>query len=271
MAVGRRQAGGELSSLDRGLRILTFIQDRGQVDVAEVIEELGVPSSSAYRYVRLLKNAGFLAEVDGQLLPSQRMADRSVGGSQHLVDVARPLLSWVRERTGLNVALAVRVHTAALCLDTRRSGAGSVAFAPGEVLALYAGASATPLLAIAPAPVQTQIVRGRLHRFTAATPDSAGLRGELARIRRQGYHVTRGWLTPGMTAVGVPVIVAGACLCALSLVAPDRDLAEVSEPLRLLRSAADELSARLPPALSSAWTLPDTDMPATGQEQADES
>lgn len=250
---------GELSSLDRGLRILAFIQDRGQVDVAEVIDGLGIPSSTVYRYVRSLRNAGFVAEVGGQLLPSERLADRSFGGSEHLLDVARPVLGWLRRRSGLNVSLTVRVHTAALCLDTRRSGTGSVAFHPGEILALYAGASATPLLALAPPAVQRQVLHGRLHRFTAATPDAAGLRGELELIRTQGFHVSRGWLTPGMTAVGVPLVVAGACLCAVSIIGRDRELVDVTEPLRLLRQAVDELAARLPQGQRIAWIPPGAD------------
>ncbi|WP_245645317.1 IclR family transcriptional regulator [Pseudonocardia acaciae] len=254
---GHGRRAGELSSLDRGLQILAYIQDHGQVDAAGIIAGLDIPSSTVYRYVRLLKNAGFVVDVGGQLLPSRRLADPSVAGSEHLVDLARPVLGRLRERSGLGCALTVRVHTAALCLDTRHSGSGSVAYHPGEVLALYAGASATPLLAMAPGPVRRQVLGARLHRFTAATPDAAALRAELVVIREQGYHVSRGWLTPGMTAVGVPVMVAGSCLCALSLIGTDRDLADTAGALELLRHAAGELVARLPKAPSIAWTPPE--------------
>src|SRR5690606_7308697 len=142
----------------------------------------------------------FLVEVGGRLLPSGRLSDRSAGRPEHLVDVARPVLGRLGARTGHNVALTVRVHTAALCLDTRRVGSGSVAFHPGKVLALYAGASATPLLAMAPPAVQRQVLGARMRRFTAITPDADQLRQELETVRRRGFHVTRGWLTPGMTA-----------------------------------------------------------------------
>ncbi|MGW0737688.1 IclR family transcriptional regulator [Streptomyces sp. NPDC002851] len=252
---------GELSSLDRGLRILAFIQDRGQAEVAEIIAGLGIPSSATYRYVRQLKNAGFLAEIDGRLLPSERLTDRPADGSGHLVDLARLVLTDLYRRSGLNVVLAVRVHTAALCLDTRRSGTGSVSFHAGQILSLYAGASAIPLLALAPGAVQRQVLRGRLQRFTAATPGAAALRAELATIRAQGYHVSHGWLAPGMTAVGVPVVVAGSCLCALSLVGRDEEMTDIAAPLELLRDAVGELTARLPQALSSAWIPPDPSEP----------
>ncbi|MCP3804982.1 helix-turn-helix domain-containing protein [Allokutzneria sp. A3M-2-11 16] len=247
-----RKASTELSSLERGLQILAFVQDHGQVDTAEIIAGLDIPSSSAYRYVRLLRNAGFLAEVDGKLMPSERLADSSEHRSEHLIDTARPLLTMLRRRSGLNVALTVRVHTAALCLDTRRTGTGSVAFRPGEILMLHAGASATPLLAAAPQVVQQQVLRGKLQRFTAATPDAAALRVELAAATERGYHVSRGWLTPGMTAVGMAVVVAGSCMCALSLIGRDGELTDVSDAVALLREAVDELSKSLP-----QWSSPD--------------
>ncbi|MFE5097534.1 IclR family transcriptional regulator [Streptomyces sp. NPDC056638] len=250
---------GELSSLARGMRILEFIQDQGQAQVAEVVEALAIPTSSAYRYIRLLKSAGFLAEVNGALLPTDRLTDRSVNRSEHLVDIARPVLTRLLRRSGLDVALTVRVHTAALCLDTRRGGSGGVALHPGEVLALHSGASATPLLATAPESVRRQVLQGRLQRFTAATPDAAALREELAGIRRRGYHVTHGWLTPGMSALGVPLIVAGSCLCTVSLVGRHAELADVTEPLALLRSAVDEIGVGLPHAVSRAWLSPDAE------------
>ncbi|WP_372588053.1 IclR family transcriptional regulator [Mycobacteroides abscessus] len=246
-----------LSSLDRGLRILTFIQDRGQVDIAEIIEQLCIPSSSTYRYIRVLQQAGFITEIDGKVLSTDRLTDPSSRGSDHLVSIARPILTRLGHESGLNVVLSVRVHTAALCLDARRSGLGSVGFHPGEILALYAGASATPLLAMAPQSVQQQVLSADMHRYTAATPDAATLASELAGVRRRGYHVTHGWLTPGMTSVGVPLIVGGTCLCALSLVGPHRALTDSTAPLTLLNGAIAEIGTRLPRALSTAWTPPD--------------
>lgn len=255
-----RKSASALSSLDRGLRILAFIQDRGQVDIAEIIEQLCIPSSSTYRYIRALQRAGFVTEVDGKVLSSDRLADPSSRESDHLVSIARPILTRLGRESGLNVVLAVRVHTAALCLDAWRSGRGSVGFHPGEILALYAGASATPLLAMAPQSVQRQVLSADPHRFTAATPDAATLASELAGVRRRGYHVTRGWLTPGMTAIGVPLIVGGTCLCALSLVGPHRALNASTASLVLLKSAVAEMGASLPRALSTAWTPPDEEV-----------
>ncbi|WP_016905914.1 IclR family transcriptional regulator [Streptomyces xiaopingdaonensis] len=258
-------AARELSSLDRGLLVLAFIQDRGQVDVAEIVAHLGLPSSSAYRYVRKLKRAGYVVEVGSRLLPSTRLADRATNDSIHLVDHARPVLGHLRAATGLTAAVSVRVHTAALCPDSRRSGPGSVAFLPGEVHTLYSGASATPLLAMAPRAVQQQVLQEPLHRYTTAAPGLGELRRELAVILRQGYHFSRGWLTPGMSAVGVPLVVGGRCLCALSLVGADHLLADVTEPVRLLQEAADMLAERLQQELPTAWTPPDRDDAATEQ------
>lgn len=262
MAIGHNAADGqrrakELSSLDRGLQILSFVQDRGWADAAEIIAALDVPSSSTYRYLRLLRKAGYLSEIDGKLMPSARLADRSEDRSGHLIDAARPVLTRLARRSGLNVALTVRVHTAALCLDTRRSGSGSMAFRPGEILTLYSGASATPLLAAAPEIIQRQVLRGGLRRMTAATPDTATLRAELAAAVGRGYHLTRGWLTPGMTAVGMPVTVGGSCLCAVSVSGRDADLAEHAAAAELLRRTVTDLVAALPQSPADAWAPPD--------------
>lgn len=248
---------GKLSALDRGLQILGFVQDNGRVTVAEIVAGLGIPSSSVYRYLGRLERAGYLVELDGQLLAGDRMADRSTDRRAHLMEFAQPVLNWLRGQSGLTVALTVRAHTAALCLDVRRGDGGWVAYHPGEVLALYAGASALPLLAMAPVAVRNQVLRAKIQRFTAATPDRAGLRTELDAIRRDGYAVSRGWLTPGMTAVGVPVVVDGGCVCALSLVGPDHALVEADLAVRWLHRGAEEISRRITGSAAPSWRLPD--------------
>lgn len=256
-APARRAVDGKLSALDRGLQILGFVQDGGPVTAADIIAGLYIPSSSAYRHIGLLKRAGYLVEMDGQLLAGDRMADRSTDRRVHLMEFAKPVLNWLRGQSGLTVALTVRAHTAALCLDVRRSGGGAVAYHPGEILALYAGASATPLLAMAPVPVQNQVLRAKIQRFTAATPDKVGLRAELATIRRDGYALSRGWLTPGMTAVGVPVLVDGGCVCALSLVGPDRELSDIEPAVQWLHRGAQEIAQRTTSTDATSWQLPD--------------
>jgi DNA-binding IclR family transcriptional regulator len=256
-APARRAPDGKLTALDRGLQILGFVQDNGQVTAADIVAGLDIPSSTVYRYLARLERAGYLVEMDGQLLAGDRMADRSTDRRAHLMEFAHPVLNWLRGQSGLTVALTVRAHTAALCLDVRRGRGGVVAYHPGEVLALYAGASATPLLATAPAAVRNQVLRAKIQRFTAATPDKVGLRAELATIRRDGYALSRGWLTPGMTAVGVPVLTDGGCVCALSLVGPDGELADADPAVQWLLRGAREIARRITDSDATSWQLPD--------------
>jgi DNA-binding IclR family transcriptional regulator len=247
-----------LSSLDRGLRVLALVQDRGRVSVAQICADLDMPSSTAYRYVRALQAAGFLMEQHGQLLPGGRMAEESTEGRSHLVDVARPVLRDLGARSGLTVALTVRVHSAALCLDTRRAASmrtTSLAYCPGEIRPLYAGASVTPLLAYAPDDVVDRALGAGLRPFTAATPSAEQIRAELPDIRARGFHITEGWINPGLWGIGVPVLTDGRCLCALSLVGPTPQ-ADPEGALVLLSEAVEQLQQRVPASLSSTWLPP---------------
>ncbi|MFB7718264.1 MULTISPECIES: IclR family transcriptional regulator [unclassified Nocardia] len=242
---GDHVANRELSPLDRGLRILSFIQDRGSVTAAEVIEATAVPSSSAYRYLRLLRSAGFVSEIDGALIPSARLADRCGHNHAELMRAVRPIAAGLAEQTGLDVALTVRVHCTAVCLDARQSGSATGALRPGAVHSLHAGAGVTPLLAVAPEPIRGQVLRGSLRRFTASTPDSVGLQGELAAAQTRGYHLSHGWLTPGRSAVGMPIMVAGAGVAALSMSGRSGELDDHIGAAILMRQALAEIVVAL--------------------------
>jgi DNA-binding IclR family transcriptional regulator len=248
---------GKLSSLDRGLTILNFVQNCGQTTMSEIAKGLDLPLSTTYRYVEAMTRRGFLMEINGSIAPSERLADRTTGRSTHLYDLAQPTLSFLRHRTELAAALTVRVHTAALCIDVRRAETGVLAYKPGQVLALYAGASATPLLAMAPRDLQRIVVRDMPRKFTDATPSSGELRAALAQIREDGFHCSRGWLTPGMTAVGVPVMTYGRCCCALSVIGPDQRIGDPNALAEQLKKAASDLANRIVQADGTSWLSPD--------------
>lgn len=254
-------AAGELASLDRGLQILAFVQDEGRASVAEICSKLALPSSTVYRYVRALEQAGFLVDQDGSMVPSGRLAESgSVGGGQHLVSLASGLLTALRDSSGLTVALTVRVHSVALCLDTRRSltmRTDRLAYCPGEIRPLYAGASVTPLLAYAPAKLVKQVLADGVRKLTAAAPDEQALMAQLHEIRETGHHTTTGWINPGLTGVGVPVLVDGRCICALSVVGPTQAVSISTEAKRLERAAA-QLSGLIGRVRATAWMPPST-------------
>lgn len=249
--------GDELAVLQRGLEILDFVQEQGSADVALIVQELKLPQSTAYRYVAVLKQAGYLSEVAGRVQPSGKLTEKPVKQSQHLVNLARPVLAGLCQQTRLSVTMTVRVHTTALCLDTIRAQALTLAFHPGTMLPLYAGASALPLLAWAPGQVLRATLEGPIRRYTARTPDREQICTEAHEARRRGHHISHGWLTPGHTAIGVPVLVGNHCLCALSLIRRGSPAASDVHAIDRLLAAAQELLQRLPDSHASVWLSAD--------------
>ena len=244
-----------LSSLVRGLEILDLVQRHSPIKPMEIAEESGLPLSTVYRYLKTLKGSGYLIELDGRLMPSQRLAEPGEHGN-HLVRYAASMLQQLASITQMTSVLTVRVHAAALCLDSVAvHPKHRIAFRPGGVRALHAGASAIPLLAYAPENLLRNVLEGDLRRFTSATPEREGILKAVEHTRREGYVVSEGHLTPGMVGFGVPVLVGGRCMCALSLVGPMKSLTMQDAAIHALRMGARQLADQMPIAvMEEAWS-----------------
>lgn len=252
-------AGRPTSSLVRGLQILDCVATLGRARVDDLATRVDLPLSTAYRYVRQLRDMGYLYEVDGFYTLGVNFTNgerrRETG---HLVRMAEPVMRGLRDATGEAVVLTVRVQTAALCLDRvmpqRRY---LMSFQRGAVRPLYAGASVLPLLAFAPADVVDDVLAGPLRRITARTPDRDALKREVARVREHGFAISRGEVDPGMVAVGVPVFRGRTCICALSVVGSEHSLAEgrLETAVRAVNEAGAELGTGLDSVDGAvAWT-----------------
>ncbi|GAB2563526.1 IclR family transcriptional regulator [Leucobacter ruminantium] len=246
MAESRRPV-GQYQSLQRGLQILQIVQDRGRMLISEVSEELGIPLSTVYRYATVLKQSGFALEIDGYLIPGERLTEHSEH-SPHLVSLASTVLKRLRVESGMSAVLAVRVNITAMCLAAELAHPRHrVSFSPGVVRSLYAGATALPLLAHAPDRVVRELLETELRPYTNATLTPEIVAPYLEQVRREGFAVSYGQVTPGMTGVGVPVLLDGKCLCSLSLVGGEYLGTDgLDQAVTLLKQGATELVARLP-------------------------
>ncbi|WP_171059512.1 IclR family transcriptional regulator [Arthrobacter crystallopoietes] len=233
--------------LSRGLALLHLVSFNSGISIRGLSEESGIPLATTYRVVGQLAAAGFVVEHEGQIHAGTRMAPAAISETPHLVEYARPPLRMAAMKSGLTAVLTVRVHTLALCLDVAAPrGAPSASFRIGETRPLYAGGSATPLLAFAKADVITRVLSGSLKRYTAQTPDETTLREKLERVRTLGYDITRGEVQPLWTGIGLPVLQNGEPICCLSLVGPSSGIGATEPFVELLREAAAELAASLP-------------------------
>ncbi|WP_026556662.1 IclR family transcriptional regulator [Arthrobacter sp. 35W] len=247
-----------LASLQRGLDMLALLNSNGPMRVDQMAVELDIPLSTAYRYVKLFKDSNFLFEIDGVYSPGLMISSRDEQSQkQHLVEMAGPVMARLQKATAETVILTVRVQSAALCLErlpARRSD--TLSFYRGSVRPLYAGASATALLAYAPTEVITSVRSGSLRRFTALTPTAERLGQILPAIRSQGYAVSEGEVDPFMVAVAAPVFRHGHCICALTVAGRQSSLSgeRLDDFVVMVRDAAKELSTALDSdAGSGAW------------------
>jgi len=245
-------------ALERGLRLLDVVVERGGLPVRDLAEAVGLPVSSTYRYVRQLRDAGYLYEAAGcySLGPKFESAPE-IQRAGHLVELAVPWLRRASDLTGETALVTVRILTAAVCLERVVPPAGSApSFHRGTVRALDAGASATVLLAYAPDEVVRSVVAASGYSRGETEEAVRAVRRRLAGIRRRRFVVSYGEVDEGMCAVAAAAFRYGECICGVSVVGPRDRLADerLDRATQVVCAAAAGLSTQLSSARGvSAW------------------
>ncbi len=240
------KSGGAQTSFGRGLDVLISIARNGQASVAELAEELDLPTSTAYRYVRTLREYGLVEESQGIYVPGWRMMEISGQHLTHtrLAELGVPHLRTLTHQASETSVLAVRAGSHAICLRQVVSPmAERHSFRINELLPLHTGAGQRVLLAYAPRPV-VEIVRDAMPGASDRSGDPEHLHRQLVDIRRDGFAHSRGEVQAGAVAVAVPVFADGEIACSLTLAGPDSRCGTddwLRRAIRLLRIAAKNL------------------------------
>lgn len=212
------------SSFERGLGVLITIAEQGDLSVEDIARELGMPSSTVYRYIRTLRDHEFIEEHAGRYTLGARLLKLSGHNLTHarLVEVGLGMLRDVAEGTSETAVLTVRVGAMAMCLrQVESSHPIRYAFRISQLLPLHAGAGQRVLLAFAPRAVVAKVLDGPLPRYTDQTHDRARLVHDLELIRHTGFAVSRGELNAGAIAVSMPVFSGGEIVCSLTVAGPE--------------------------------------------------
>lgn len=206
-------------TVERALALLATICDRGGANLVESARDCDLAPSTALRLLRTLETSGFVTKDDvGLYRPGTRIIQLGAAAlsNEPLVDLARPAMTELVEKTGEAVYLSVEGH--------RRT-------------ALYIG-----------------IVEGTHSvRHTSWVGRTVPLDGSAAGIALSGsipgdgYVVVERGVEADVTAIASPVYSQARVVAALSLVVPTyRVTAEqAAEHGRLLAIAAAVVSARL--------------------------
>ncbi len=249
MVASRRTVGVESARKVLQL-LLSFDAARPRAAVAELARAAGLPLSSAYRHLALLREQGLVEEDGGGLYrvtPRIHALARAADAASPLVALAQPVLARLAAETGATAVLFRvfgDVAMAVAAVEPRRPQ--HLSGVSGRSFPLHRGAPCKLLLASLPATVRAAV----LDRIERADPAERALRrareAELALIRRRGYAESHGEVDPGMWAVAAPVVQKRRTVAALWLALPERRL----DALR--RAALREATRAAAAALSKA-------------------
>ncbi len=224
------------------------IASRGELSIAEIATEVGVPASSVYRYVKSLRRLSLVEEHHGSYTPGWRLLEMSGQHLTHtkLAELGVSVLESIVEGTAETAVMTVRSGLNAICLRQVVSPHSlRYSFQINQLLPLHAGAGQRVLLAHAPEQVIAKVLGDRLARYTDKTLSRADLAQQLGRIRQQGQAISHGELNPGAVAIARPVFAGGEIICSLTVAGPETRCSSNAwkhQASQAVRAAADELA-----------------------------
>ncbi|MGI8313418.1 IclR family transcriptional regulator [Saccharopolyspora hattusasensis] len=243
--------------------LLETLGAHDELNATELSELLGEPRSSVYRMLRSLADIGWVDE--GTAKGSWRLGlqlFRLSSGAVQRMDVrriARPHMERLNKLTEQTVFLCIRHEWSAVCIE-RIEGlrVASLELQLGGSLPLQVGAAPQSLLAYADQDVldgwQVLAEQAELTGYTQESPRTAAeVLPKLDEIRRVGYSLSDGDVTPGVGAIGAPLydhsgeVRAALSVCGLRDFIFPSDSSVLRETLATARAISRSLGA--PPAL----------------------
>jgi DNA-binding IclR family transcriptional regulator len=238
-------------SADKTLEILDLYGfNTKQLSVQEMSNQLNLPASSIYRYIRILKNKGYLQESVGDTYKlGYRFLEMAniVKAESSLSTIALPFMKYITSKTGETSILTVISGYYAVCLETVTSYHSiKVSAEQGSILPLFAGASSKTLLAYQPKEFINELfVKGYVKQLTSNTiTDPENLEKNLKGIRENGYSISDEEVDKMVFAYGVPIMDTNQNLvAALSLAGPKARILEKEKGfyINYLREAAQNI------------------------------
>jgi DNA-binding IclR family transcriptional regulator len=217
-----RQAPGGTQSTQRLLALLDqFSTERPTHTVEGLSEAIGVPRSTVYRLVSLLKAHELLEQAGDsryQLGPKAIMLGYVARSTVDLADIWRPGLDQLAAATRETALVLRRIGDAAVCVDrVECDHPVRLSFEVGKAMPLHTGAGAKVLL--------SGTAAGARDRYIAAAvppEQQARLRAELETIAVRGWGESYAEVDPGIWAVAAPILQdrEGRCL-AISVAVPE--------------------------------------------------
>lgn len=225
------------NSLEKMLAILDLFQS-GSLRWAsdEMADRLGYSRSTLYRYLGVLTDAGLLTSLPNigyTLGPRITELDHELRSSDPLITNGRPLLqTLVKEINGFGL-LCRHYRGHVLCVHQEPGISGiSSSYERGRAMPLLRGATSRVILAHLSAQ-QLRRIYGQLSGALSEGGFGRTLKevqDSLRAIRKDGYCLSRGEVTPGVIGIAAPVFDGmGSVIGSLTLTVRDDDVDSRSE------------------------------------------
>jgi DNA-binding IclR family transcriptional regulator len=246
----RRTPGAESSRKVLSL-IAYFEASRPLASIETLSRAINVPKSTAYRYVSLLREFGFLVEVPGgqySLGPRAMGMARAAQAAVSYLEVARPAMEQLSHTAGETVFLLRRVGDHAVCLGRCDPVHPVRIFLEiGTAVPLHVGASPKLLLASLSERERESYLTRIVGQDRELKTRLAALREDLVQIRTKGYAITVDEITPGVWACAAPIVETGQVIAVMSVAGPAfrLDRGRRTQNQAMVKRAAAEVSASL--------------------------
>ena len=244
-----------MTTLEKFVNILTlFTEGTPVMSVPEIAMSLQRPTSTAYRYVSALKQAGLIEEVagtNGYSLGAKILELARAVPKKTLQQISIPIMTQLANEAGESIILCGLRNHDGVCLEkVEGHHALRVSHRRGATMPLHAGASGKVLLAYLDESERDEIIdRIEFTKFSGTTiTDPRKLKEELRKIRAQGYAESDGEVIRKTYGIGAPILSqSGKTLAALSISAPMHRLAgkKREHTIKLVVTAARRITEGL--------------------------
>lgn len=198
---------------ERILAILDlFSEDRPGWTSEEMMEELGYSRPTLYRYLKTLKDAGYLAPLSSggfTLGPKVTELDFLMSRADPLIRHGQPELGPIAERFPGSAFLTRWYGGRLLCVASVVSAASPRSSYPrGRPMPIGRGAASRAIAAALPLRDRRRLVEAHLSDFTGVGVGGSieDVMAVLRQVRRDGLAVAWGEVTPGVVAVAAPIL-----------------------------------------------------------------
>lgn len=202
---------GSLKSVRSCLEIVEIITESNGCGVSELAEKMDMPKSTAFEYLRTLKEEGYLLKENGEYKCSTRflsLGDR-IRNNTEVYKVAQPELASLSTWTEAHASLVREENGfgAVLCIENTDHRMEPIVHL-GQSTRLHANASGKAILSALPEERVKEILdRRELVALTDNTiTDRAALWEELRDIQEKGYAVDIGEAMEGVGGIAVPIM-----------------------------------------------------------------